>query len=186
MTKWTPIVRVNREAPTLVFKGPQNDVPRTSTTAALTAKFEPETGMEAEVAAMLKAAGLQNEQEVEEAEQELALQVWMECLHTKSCHFISSPSFRASRSFNTYWPLFQLGNSMMQIISENVGARWTIWHSSFKLWWYEEMLLLYDLHFTEGLSRKGHPFLIMSLLKEQEHHINSSSAWCRPLKFNAT
>lgn len=68
-------MRVNREAPTLVFKGPQNDIPKTSTTAALTAKFKPESGMEAEVAAMLKAAGVQNEQDVEDAEQALALQV---------------------------------------------------------------------------------------------------------------
>ena len=68
-------MRVNREAPTLVFTNNRNDVPKTSTTAALAAKFKPESKMEAEVAEMLKAAGAQNEQEVEDAEEALALQV---------------------------------------------------------------------------------------------------------------
>lgn len=75
VTKWTPIVRVNREAPTLVFAHPKNDVAKTSSTAAIAAKFKPESKMEAEVAAMLKAAGAHNELQVEEAEEALALQV---------------------------------------------------------------------------------------------------------------
>lgn len=68
-------MRVNREAPTLVFQNNNNDVAKTSTTAALAAKFRPESKMEGEVAALLKAAGAQNEQEVENAEEALALQV---------------------------------------------------------------------------------------------------------------
>ena len=68
-------MRVNREAPTLVFANPKHNVAKTSSTAALAAKFKPESKMEAEVAAMLKAAGAQNELHVEEAEEALALQV---------------------------------------------------------------------------------------------------------------
>ena len=76
VTKWTPIVRANREAPTLVFTAPRNDVPRTTTTAALTSKFQPSSGgMEAEVAAMLTAAGISSDRGVEDAEEALALQV---------------------------------------------------------------------------------------------------------------
>ena len=76
VTKWTPIVRANREAPTLVFTAPRNDVPRTTTTAALTSKFQPSSGgMEAEVAAMLTAAGISSDKGVEDAEEALALQV---------------------------------------------------------------------------------------------------------------
>lgn len=70
-------MRVNREAPTLVFANPKNDIAKTSSTAALAAKFKPESKMEEEVAAMLKAAGAQSELQVEEAEHALALQVYM-------------------------------------------------------------------------------------------------------------
>ena len=51
-------------------------MPKTSTTAALTAKFEVGTGMEAEVAAMLRQAGVHSDQAVQEAEEALALKVW--------------------------------------------------------------------------------------------------------------
>ena len=75
VAKWTRIVRANREAPTLVFTGSRNDVPRTTTTSALIAKFQPEGGMEAEVAAMLRAAGVHNDTAVQEAEDALAVKV---------------------------------------------------------------------------------------------------------------
>lgn len=41
VSKWQAIVKANREAPTLKFAAGNEDVPRTSTTAALTAKFAP-------------------------------------------------------------------------------------------------------------------------------------------------
>lgn len=75
IAKWTPIVRANREAATLVLTAPKNDVPATNSTAALTAKFQPKEGMEAEVAALLKAAGVHSDQAVEQAEEALALKV---------------------------------------------------------------------------------------------------------------
>lgn len=75
MKKWIPIVRANREAPTLVFTAASNEVPRTTTTAALMDKFKPEGGMEAEVAALLKEAGITSDKAVEEAEEALALKV---------------------------------------------------------------------------------------------------------------
>ncbi len=49
MTKWQPIVKANREAPTLRFTADTPAVPRPSTIAALTAAHRPETDMEAEV-----------------------------------------------------------------------------------------------------------------------------------------
>lgn len=49
VTKWMPLVKANREAPTLRFTADRDAVPRTSTTAALAAKHVPETDMEAEV-----------------------------------------------------------------------------------------------------------------------------------------
>ena len=49
--------------------------PRASTTASLTAAFVPATSMEAEVAAMLAAAGAGSGKQVEEAEDALAEQV---------------------------------------------------------------------------------------------------------------
>ena len=68
-------MRVNREAPTLVFTPAQNDVPRKSSTAALAENFQPKGGMEADVAALLKAAGFQSEKALEDAEEALALKV---------------------------------------------------------------------------------------------------------------
>ena len=41
VAKWVPLVKANREAPTLRFAAGNEDVPRASTTAALTAKFTP-------------------------------------------------------------------------------------------------------------------------------------------------
>ena len=55
VTKWQAIVKANREAPTLKFASGNEDVPRTSTTGALTAKFAPSQDYEREIAAMLQA-----------------------------------------------------------------------------------------------------------------------------------
>ena len=49
-----PLVKANREAPTLRFTSDKAAVPRTSTTAALAAQHVPETDMEAEVGAALQ------------------------------------------------------------------------------------------------------------------------------------
>lgn len=75
VSKWQAIVKANREAPTLKFASGNEDVPRTSTTGALIAKFEPARDFEKEIAAMLEAAGAHNEQAVQEAEEVLALKV---------------------------------------------------------------------------------------------------------------
>ena len=75
VSKWQPIIQANREAPTLVFTGPSNDVGQTNTTAALTAKFQPKSTMEAEVAQLLKAAGIQDDESAAKTEEALALQV---------------------------------------------------------------------------------------------------------------
>ena len=75
VSKWQSIVKANREAPTLKFATGNQDVPRTTTTSALTAKFAPSQDYEKEIAAMLEAAGAHNEQAVQEAEEALALKV---------------------------------------------------------------------------------------------------------------
>lgn len=71
--KWLPIVKANREAPTLRFTADKAAVPRTTTTAAIAAKHRPETDMEAEVAALLEAAGAHSAKAVAEAEEALAM-----------------------------------------------------------------------------------------------------------------
>lgn len=75
MTKWQSIVKANREAATLKFATGREDVQRTSSTAALTAKFAPARDFEREIAGMLEAAGAHNEQALAEAEEALALKV---------------------------------------------------------------------------------------------------------------
>ena len=75
VTKWQSIVKANREAPTLKFASGNEDVPRTSSTSALTAKFAPSQDYEKEIAAMLEAAGAHNEKAVQESEEALALKV---------------------------------------------------------------------------------------------------------------
>jgi U3 small nucleolar RNA-associated protein 14 len=73
-TKWVPMVKAHREAPTLVFTSDKSGVPKVaSTTAALAANHKPETDMEAEIAAILEAAGAGTAQAVTEAEEALAL-----------------------------------------------------------------------------------------------------------------
>jgi len=73
IAKWMPVVKAHREAPTLHFKGDVSAVERTVTTASLAAKHEPETAMEAEVAALLQAAGAQTAAAVAHAEEALAM-----------------------------------------------------------------------------------------------------------------
>jgi len=67
-------MQANREAPSLRFVKPDSE-PRASTTASLTATFAPATTMEAEVAAMLAAAGAGSGKAVEEAEDALTEKV---------------------------------------------------------------------------------------------------------------
>lgn len=57
------------------FKSNKNEVVRSSTTAALAAKFSPENDMEEEVAELLRAAGAHTGEAVEEAEEALTLKV---------------------------------------------------------------------------------------------------------------
>ena len=53
---------MNREAPTLLFTSAQHEVPRVTNVASLVQQHTPETAMEAEVAALLLAAGAHNAQ----------------------------------------------------------------------------------------------------------------------------
>jgi hypothetical protein len=69
------VVKANREAPSLRFTSDKAAVPRVTTTAALAAKHAPETAMEAEVAALLEAAGAHSARAVAEAEEALAMKV---------------------------------------------------------------------------------------------------------------
>lgn len=57
------------------FKSGRDEVVRSSTTAALAAKFSPDNDMEDEVAELLRAAGAHTGEAVEEAEEALALKV---------------------------------------------------------------------------------------------------------------
>ena len=91
VSKWQSIVKANREAPTLKFATGNEDVPRTSTTGALIAKFQPSRGFEKEIAAMLAAAGADNEQAVQEAEEALALKVGTLCPGHKRHHAPCQP-----------------------------------------------------------------------------------------------
>ena len=75
MTKWQPIVRANREAPTLVFSAPTHEISNTNSTAALVGKFKAKSSMEEQVAQLLKAAGVQDDESAAQAEEALALQV---------------------------------------------------------------------------------------------------------------
>lgn len=69
------MVKANREAPTLAFSKPRGAAGPATTTAALTAQFQPETDMEAQVAAMLRAAGVDSGKAVQDGEDALALKV---------------------------------------------------------------------------------------------------------------
>ena len=68
-------LQANREAPTLAFSKPRGAAGPATTTAALTAQFQPQTDMEAEVAAMLRSAGVDSGKAVQEGEDALALKV---------------------------------------------------------------------------------------------------------------
>jgi U3 small nucleolar RNA-associated protein 14 len=57
VTKWQSIVKANREAPTVVFTTAKGDVARVNSTRAIVANHTPQSEMEAEVAALLEAAG---------------------------------------------------------------------------------------------------------------------------------
>lgn len=94
VSKWQSIVKANREAATLKFATGCEDVQRTSTTAALTAKFAPARDFEREIAGMLEAAGAHNEAAVQEAEEALALKVCLWLLRlllqkSENCNSIS-------------------------------------------------------------------------------------------------
>ena len=74
-TKWVPLGKANREAPTLRFTADREAVPRATTTAGLAARHVAETDMEAEVAALLERAGAHSAGAVVEGEEALALKV---------------------------------------------------------------------------------------------------------------
>eukprot|EP00775_Hariotina_reticulata_P004466 gene4466-4722_t len=75
VTKWQPIVKSNREAPTIRFTSARHEVPAAaSTVAALVDGFTPRESdpLEAQVAALLGAAGSATTAAMEEAEEALA------------------------------------------------------------------------------------------------------------------
>eukprot|EP00877_Chromochloris_zofingiensis_P011898 jgi/Chrzof1/6962/Cz02g05190.t1 len=74
VTKWQPMVKANREAPTLAFTAPSHEMSNVAaSTKSLVASFTPEGDMESEVAALLQKAGAHTAKAMAEAEQALAL-----------------------------------------------------------------------------------------------------------------
>ena len=104
VSKWQSIVKANREAPTLKFAAGNKDVPRTSTTGALIAKFQPSRDFEKEIAAMLAAAGAHNEQAVQEAEEALALKVGTLCAASQqtACPMMGSHTTKSCRAWSSH------------------------------------------------------------------------------------
>ncbi len=81
-------MQANREAPTLRFTSGADQVPKTSTTAAIVDKHTPATQMEEEVAALLKQAGANSAKAIAEAEEALSLKVRPccgTCWHCTGC-----------------------------------------------------------------------------------------------------
>jgi U3 small nucleolar RNA-associated protein 14 len=64
-SKWTPLVKANREAATLRLKS-DVEVPRVTTVAGLASKHEAQSAFEMEVAQLLKEAGHANTQAIME------------------------------------------------------------------------------------------------------------------------
>ncbi|GLI69141.1 hypothetical protein VaNZ11_013698 [Volvox africanus] len=75
VSRWQSIVKANREVPTLRLVSGREQVPRVTNTAALVAQHtaSADNALEAEVAALLQAAGVANTEAIEEAEEKMAL-----------------------------------------------------------------------------------------------------------------
>jgi U3 small nucleolar RNA-associated protein 14 len=73
--KWMPLVKSQREAPTLQLASGRTGVHKTTSVSAVVAKHTPENKMELEVAAMLQAAGAQTAAAVAESEDALAMRM---------------------------------------------------------------------------------------------------------------
>ncbi|GIL67776.1 hypothetical protein Vafri_21053 [Volvox africanus] len=75
VSRWQPIVKANREVPTLRLVSGRSHVHQVTNTAALVAQHTPsaDNALEAEVAALLQAAGVANSEAIEEAEEKMAL-----------------------------------------------------------------------------------------------------------------
>ena len=103
ITKWQPLVKANREAPTLEFKSGRDDVARSNSTAALAAKFVPGNDMEEQIAELLRAAGAHSGEAVEEAEEALALQVGVGYMHGSAMAIIAMSSPFTSTCWIQAW-----------------------------------------------------------------------------------
>ena len=69
VTKWQPIVKANREKPTLKFTDQERDkMQRKETIAAMNADFQPANDFEKEIMAKLKEAGMATGKDVERGE----------------------------------------------------------------------------------------------------------------------
>ena len=73
--KWMPLVKSQREAPTLQLTSGKNDIRKPMSVSAVAAKHAPENKMELEVAAMLQAAGAHTASAVAESEDALAMRM---------------------------------------------------------------------------------------------------------------
>jgi U3 small nucleolar RNA-associated protein 14 len=73
--KWMPLVKSQREAPTLQLTSGRMDAQRPTSVSAMAAKHTPENKMELEVAAMLEAAGAHTASAVAESEEALAMRM---------------------------------------------------------------------------------------------------------------
>ncbi|KAK9837770.1 hypothetical protein WJX74_004747 [Apatococcus lobatus] len=73
IAKWQPIIKANREAPTLTFTTGQERAAKPGSVAALAATFTPDNKMEAEIAAVLEKAGATSSKQVEQSESAAAL-----------------------------------------------------------------------------------------------------------------
>lgn len=75
VSKWQPLVKAGREAPTLRLEREADVLKPTSSLAGLTGSLQPQSAMERDIQAMLQAAGAVSGSKVEAAEEALALKV---------------------------------------------------------------------------------------------------------------
>lgn len=68
VAKWQPLVKANREAPTIVFSADKKGTVAQCSTAGMTAKFVPTTDLEKEISELLKESGVEDGRTVEAGE----------------------------------------------------------------------------------------------------------------------
>jgi U3 small nucleolar RNA-associated protein 14 len=68
IARWQPLVKANREAPTIVFSDDNKGTVQQLSTAGMTAKFVPTTDLEKEISELLKESGVEDGRTVEAGE----------------------------------------------------------------------------------------------------------------------